>query len=55
MMTRDKVIEMLASIVDAVDYDVYKEIFIEGYAPPEEQEAIVNRLVDLVAKYVDII
>jgi hypothetical protein len=53
-MTKKQVVEMLKDVVSEVDYDIYKEMFVDGYAPPEDQEQWVNNLVTQVSKHINI-
>ena len=53
-MTKEEVVEMLKDVVAEVDYDIAKEIFLEGYMPHEDQQQIINKLVDEVAKHIKI-
>ncbi len=53
-MTKEEVIEMLKDIVEEVDYDIFKAIFLYGELPPEDQQQLVDNLVSEVAKHIDI-
>ena len=49
-MTEDQIKAMLAELVCEIDYDIYKEMFTEGYISPD-QTFTVNRLVAIVKEH----
>ena len=48
-MTDEQIREMLSDVVQEVDYDLWKSIFLETHweCDPEEGEARLDRLVDI--------
>jgi len=42
---------MVSDLIKEVDYDIWKEIFQEGYADEDEQKETREALLDIVTKY----
>lgn len=55
MMTKAEAIELLKDIVEELDYDIYKSIFIEDcMEDPEAAEASQNALLDVLKKHIEV-
>jgi hypothetical protein len=48
--TKEKIIKMLKKLVEEVDYDIYKDIFV--YTEENDSQGKVDRLVEIVEKYI---
>lgn len=48
-MDEDQIVEMLKDIIEQVDYDVYKELFVFD----EDTEGLVDKLVEIVQEHLD--
>ena len=49
-MTREQIIEMLENLIQELDYDIYKEMFIVS-EDPDFIEDHIERLVDIVEEH----
>lgn len=45
------VVLMISDIVQAIDYDIWKEIYVQGGGDPSDQEEIQNKLYRIVKEY----
>lgn len=53
-MSPKRKLSMLKDIVAEVDYDIYKQLFVEDCMEDEDaSEQVVNNLMKIVEKYVD--
>lgn len=51
-MTDKEILKMLEEIVQEVDYDIYKSLFVKAcMESPEDAKAARERLVEIVKKY----
>lgn len=51
-MTEDDKCNMLKEIIEYIDYDLYKELFVYNYEEDEE-DALVTNLMHIIDKYVN--
>ena len=54
-MTREQALELLGKLIEEVDYDIYKVMFVEQcMEDPEYSHAHQERLLEILEKYVEI-
>ena len=47
-MNTEDAVEMISDLVAEIDYDIWKEIFLEGYGDAEEQKQTRDNLIRMV-------
>ena len=53
-MKKSEAWNMASDIVCHIDYDIWKEIYLDGHGDPEEQKKTWDALVDIIEDYIEL-